>query len=462
MLQRFPDGAAGKSFYQKRIPNGAPDWLQSTTVVDAQRHHVQRARRGRHRARRVGRQHRLPRAAPVAVSRRRPRRTPTSCASTSTRRRASASTRCAPPRCAAATCSTSSACAGYPKTTGSNGLHVYLRLEPRWDSVEVRAAAVALARELERRHPERDHGQLVEGGARQPRLRRLQPERAAQDGVRRVVRPAPHGRPGVDAAHLGRRSRRWSPDELTIRTVPDLVRRRGDPWADIARAAPVARAAARAGRAGQGGRAARRPVAAAVPEDARRAAPGGAEPGQEGLSASRGPARGAATGSRSSSSAAAPTPTRCGPSATRPGRSTACRPTSWRRWPRRGACRASTGVGKSTAQVIDRGARGRRPRLPGQAGGRGRARRPAARRRRPRDAAGVAARRLPLALGLVRRRQPHPRDGRGGPRPRPRVPRPDRPQRAPHRGPRAERRAPPPAARRARRAQRGSWRRSGS
>ncbi len=32
MLQRFPDGATGKSFYQKRIPAGAPEWLQSTTV----------------------------------------------------------------------------------------------------------------------------------------------------------------------------------------------------------------------------------------------------------------------------------------------------------------------------------------------------------------------------------------------------------------------------------------------
>ena len=33
MLQRFPDGATGKSFYQKRIPAGAPDWLVSTTVA---------------------------------------------------------------------------------------------------------------------------------------------------------------------------------------------------------------------------------------------------------------------------------------------------------------------------------------------------------------------------------------------------------------------------------------------
>ena len=44
--------------------------------------------------------------------------------------------------------------AGYPKTTGRRGIHVYLRLEPRWDSYQVRSAAVAVARELERRRPD--------------------------------------------------------------------------------------------------------------------------------------------------------------------------------------------------------------------------------------------------------------------------------------------------------------------
>src|SRR5207249_3638000 len=43
----------------------------------------------------------------------------------------------------------------YVKTTGSRGLHLFVALEPRWDAYEVRAAAVALARELERRHPDR-------------------------------------------------------------------------------------------------------------------------------------------------------------------------------------------------------------------------------------------------------------------------------------------------------------------
>jgi len=42
----------------------------------------------------------------------------------------------------------------YPKTTGNRGVHVYARLQPRWDSYQVRAAAVALARELERRRPD--------------------------------------------------------------------------------------------------------------------------------------------------------------------------------------------------------------------------------------------------------------------------------------------------------------------
>jgi len=43
---------------------------------------------------------------------------------------------------------------GYPKTTGSRGIHIYVRLQPRWDSYAVRFAAVAVARELERRRPD--------------------------------------------------------------------------------------------------------------------------------------------------------------------------------------------------------------------------------------------------------------------------------------------------------------------
>jgi DNA ligase D len=43
---------------------------------------------------------------------------------------------------------------GWPKTSGGNGLHVYVRIEPRWGFAEVRRAAYAFAREVERRVPD--------------------------------------------------------------------------------------------------------------------------------------------------------------------------------------------------------------------------------------------------------------------------------------------------------------------
>src|SRR5260370_2312583 len=44
---------------------------------------------------------------------------------------------------------------GWPKTSGSRGMHVNVRIEPRWSFDQVRRAALALAREVERRAPER-------------------------------------------------------------------------------------------------------------------------------------------------------------------------------------------------------------------------------------------------------------------------------------------------------------------
>lgn len=44
---------------------------------------------------------------------------------------------------------------GWPKTSGSKGVHVYVRIEPRWEFVDIRHAAIAIGRELERRMPGR-------------------------------------------------------------------------------------------------------------------------------------------------------------------------------------------------------------------------------------------------------------------------------------------------------------------
>jgi DNA ligase D len=43
--------------------------------------------------------------------------------------------------------------AGFPKTSGGRGVHIYVRIEPRWSFTEVRHAAIAFGRELERRLP---------------------------------------------------------------------------------------------------------------------------------------------------------------------------------------------------------------------------------------------------------------------------------------------------------------------
>src|SRR5215203_3326574 len=43
--------------------------------------------------------------------------------------------------------------AGFPKTSGGRGIHIYVRLEPRWTFTDVRHAAIAFGRELERRMP---------------------------------------------------------------------------------------------------------------------------------------------------------------------------------------------------------------------------------------------------------------------------------------------------------------------
>ncbi len=42
---------------------------------------------------------------------------------------------------------------GFPKTSGNRGVHVYVRIRPRWSFVDVRHAAIAFGRELERRTP---------------------------------------------------------------------------------------------------------------------------------------------------------------------------------------------------------------------------------------------------------------------------------------------------------------------
>jgi bifunctional non-homologous end joining protein LigD len=121
--------------------------------------------------------------------------------------------------------------AGWPKTSGSRGFHIYARIEPRWTFAEVRRAAVAMAREIERRVPdlatarwwkEERHGVFVDYN---------------QNAKDRTVASAYSVRPTRDARVSTPLA--WpevpgcQPEAFTIGTVPDRFARLGDPWQDM-------------------------------------------------------------------------------------------------------------------------------------------------------------------------------------------------------------------------------------
>jgi DNA primase len=121
---------------------------------------------------------------------------------------------------------------GYPKTTGNKGLHVYVRLERRWDSYQVRSAAVAAARELERRRPDL----LTAAWWKEERG-----ERIFLDFNQNAPHKTVFGAWSV-RARLGAQVStplRWEevdevhPDDLTIATLPARFERGGDPWAEM-------------------------------------------------------------------------------------------------------------------------------------------------------------------------------------------------------------------------------------
>ena len=96
---------------------------------------------------------------------------------------------------------------GYPKTSGSKGIHVNVRIEPRVEPPRrAPRGARAGARGRAARARPRDE-QVVEGGAPR-RVRRLQPERARPHGRVLLLRPPDAGRARVVRAELGRGARR--------------------------------------------------------------------------------------------------------------------------------------------------------------------------------------------------------------------------------------------------------------
>jgi bifunctional non-homologous end joining protein LigD len=120
---------------------------------------------------------------------------------------------------------------GYPKTSGSRGIHVNVRIERDWSFTEVRRAALALAREVERRMP----GEATSKWWKEERvgvfLDYNQNARDRTVASAYSVRPVPDARVSTPL--------RWDevpdvePADLRIDTVPERIERDGDPARDI-------------------------------------------------------------------------------------------------------------------------------------------------------------------------------------------------------------------------------------
>jgi len=232
MLERYPDGATGKSFFQKRVPKGAPEWLQTTTVatpngttsnalVVVDLAHIAWAVNlgclGLH-------LWPYPASDPAHADELRIDLDPQPGIGFDAIRKAAVHARALLDELGIAS---------YPKTTGNRGLHVYVRLRPLWDSFDVRAAAVALARELERRHPDL----ITANWWKEERGQRVFVD-FNQNAPHRTVfgawfaRPRPGGQ--VSTPISWEEVGTVDPDALTIRTVPERLQRGGDPWASMA------------------------------------------------------------------------------------------------------------------------------------------------------------------------------------------------------------------------------------
>ena len=132
---------------------------------------------------------------------------------------------------------------GYPKTSGNRGVHVYVRIEPRWEFTDLRHAAIGFGRELERR----DAG-VTTAWWKEERGERIFVD-FNQNNRDRTIASAYSLRPKAGAPVSTPMT--WDelaevtdPSGYNLFTVPDRLAD-GDPWTGIDDTAHSLRAAAR-------------------------------------------------------------------------------------------------------------------------------------------------------------------------------------------------------------------------
>jgi DNA ligase D len=229
LMQRFPHGAGGSSFFQKRVPDDAPEWLE-TTIVSTPNGTTSRALVARDLAHVVWAVnlgclgfHVWPNHAddPAHTDELRIDLDPQPGVGFGEVRAAAREVKALLEEVGLA---------GAPKTTGNRGIHVYVRLAPRWDSIEVRAAAVAVARALARRRPDL----ITDAWWKEERGDRVFID-FNQNAPHKTVFGAwsARARPGaqVSTPFSWEELDEIDVDSLTIATVPSRVAEHGDPWA---------------------------------------------------------------------------------------------------------------------------------------------------------------------------------------------------------------------------------------
>ncbi len=230
VLKRWVDGVAGKPFFQKRVPDGAPEWLQTATVTFPSGRHARElvVNDGAHLVWGVNlgvidwnpwpvRRSDLDHPDELRID-----LDPGPGVPFSEVRDVALTVR---------EVLDEHSLTGYPKTSGSRGIHIYVRIVPDQDFTEVRRAALALAREVERRMPgratsrwwkEEREGVFIDynQNARDRTIASAYSVRAVPDA--KVSCPLDWTEvPAVE------------PEDLRIDTVPDRLREHGDPSATI-------------------------------------------------------------------------------------------------------------------------------------------------------------------------------------------------------------------------------------
>ena len=231
LLQRFPNGAQGSSFFQKRIPNSAPQWLTTTTVstpngtesralvIADLAHFLWAVNMGC-----LGFHSWPTRAANMQV-----------CDELRIDLDPGPGTNFAMAQESAAATKElfdELGIRSFIKTSGNRGLHIYVRVAGNHDSYAVRSAAVAVARELERRRPDlvtaawwkeqRGARIFIDFNQNAPHKTVFAPWSV------RALPDAPVSYPFQGAALAA-----VSPPDFTIATVPALVGANGDAWATM-------------------------------------------------------------------------------------------------------------------------------------------------------------------------------------------------------------------------------------